>query len=226
MIPIGDQDIRESGRPWVTWLLVSANVIVFIYELTLGPTQLEQFVRDYGAVPARIREGENLISLFTSIFLHGGLIHILSNMVFLLVFGDNVEATLGKLGYLGFYLLGGLVASGAHVIANPGASVPSLGASGAVAAVLGSYVVMFPRSRVKVLVFWGFYATVTRVAALLFVGIWFLTQFLSGIAALTAQTAQTGGVAYWAHIGGFIPGLVVGFLFRKQAQELTVESSR
>ena len=226
MIPIGDQNIRTRGRPWMTWLLVGLNVIVFVYELTLGETQLEQFITRFGTVPAQITQGENLISLVTSIFLHGGVVHILSNMVFLLVFGDNVEATLGKVGYLGFYLLGGLIASGAHIIANPAAEVPSLGASGAVAAVLGAYVVMFPRSRVKVLVFWGFYATVTRVAALLFVGVWFVTQFLSGLASLAVSTAQTGGVAYWAHIGGFVPGLVVGLLFRKRAQGLAQSSSR
>jgi membrane associated rhomboid family serine protease len=224
MIPIGDQDIRGSARPWVTWLLVGLNVIVFIYELTLSQPQLEQFAAQFGAVPARITRGENLISLLTSIFVHGGVIHILSNMVFLLVFGDNVEAALGKAGYLGFYLLGGLIASGAQVIAYPEAEIPSLGASGAVAAVLGAYVVMFPRSKVKLLVFWGFYATMTRVAALLFVGVWFITQFLSGITSLAVRTAQTGGVAYWAHIGGFIAGLLGGLLFRKRAQELTARS--
>jgi membrane associated rhomboid family serine protease len=226
MIPISDQDIRKSGRPWMTWLLVGLNVIVFIYELTLGRTQIEQFFMTYGAVPAQITQGENLLSLFTSMFLHGGLIHIISNMVFLLVFGDNVEAVLGKLGYLGFYLLGGLFAAGAHVIVNPAANVPTLGASGAVAAVLGAYVVMFPRSRVKVLLFWGFFIQMTRVAAMLFVGVWFLMQFLSGLASLAVSTSQVGGVAYWAHIGGFIPGIVLGFLFRERAQEMVPERSR
>jgi membrane associated rhomboid family serine protease len=226
MIPIDDQDVRDSGRAWVTWLLVGINVIVFIYELTLSPTQLEQFAMTFGAVPARITQGKNLFSLFTSMFLHGGILHILSNMVFLLVFGDNIEAILGKLAYLAFYLAGGIIASGAHVITNPTADVPSLGASGAVAAVLGAYVVMFPRSRVKVLVFWGFFATITRMAALIFVGVWFITQLFNGVAALSIRTAQTGGVAYWAHIGGFLPGLIVGLLFRKQAQERIVPFSR
>jgi membrane associated rhomboid family serine protease len=226
MIPVGDQDVRGSGRPWVTWALVGLNVIAFIYELTLGPAQLEQFLMAYGVVPAQIISGKNLVSLLTSMFLHGGLIHVISNVLFLAVFGDNVEAILGKVGYLGFYLIGGLLASGAHVAANSGATVPSLGASGAVAAVLGAYVVMFPRSRVRVLVFWGFFVTMTRVAALLFVGIWFITQLFSGVAALGVPTAQTGGIAYWAHIGGFIPGVVVGFLFRKRAQERVPHRSR
>jgi len=220
MIPIGDQNIRSRGRPWVTWLLIAVNVVVFIYELTLGPGQLEAFATQYGAVPQQILQGENLLSLLTSMFLHGGWVHVISNMLFLGVFGDNVEAVLGKLRYLIFYLGGGLAASAAQILLNPASQQPIVGASGAVAAALGAYVVMFPRSQVRVLVFFGYFAPTTRVAAFLFIGIWFVTQLLSGVASLGVNTAQTGGVAYWAHVGGLVAGAVVGFIFRSRAREL------
>jgi len=220
MFPVGDDDVRGAGRPWLTWILIGLNVMAFLYELTLSQSQLEQFIMTYGVVPAQVMQGQNLLSLFASMFLHGGWAHILGNMVFLAVFGDNVEATLGKVGYLFFYLAGGLAASVAHILFNLGGQVPSLGASGAVAAVLGAYVVMFPHSRVRVLVFFGYFIRFTQVAALLFVGIWFITQLFSGVASLGVETAQSGGVAYWAHVGGFVLGLLVGFLLRGQAPEL------
>jgi membrane associated rhomboid family serine protease len=149
-------------------------------------------------------------------FLHGGWLHILGNMLFLWVFGDNIEAVLGDLLYIVFYLAGGLAASVAHILLSPGANVPSLGASGAVAAVLGAYVVMFPKSQVRVLYF-AFFIGVTRVAAVVFLGFWFIMQLFNGVASLGVQTAQTGGIAYWAHIGGFVFGVLVGFFFRAQA---------
>ncbi len=220
MFPVGDDDVRGAGRPWLTWTLVAINVVVFLYESTLGQSQLEQFFMTYGVVPAQVVQGQNLFSLFTSMFLHAGWAHILSNMISLAIFGDNIEAALGKLGYLLFYLAGGLAASVAHIGFNLGAQVPSLGASGAVAAIMGAYVVMFPHSRVRVLMIFGFIARFTRVTALLFVGIWFITQLFSGVASLGVATAQSGGVAYWAHIGGFVLGLLVGFLLRGQAPEL------
>lgn len=220
MFPVGDDDVRGAGPAVVTWGLIVINVLVFIYELSLGRAQLEPFMSTYGAVPTQILSGNRLYSLITSMFLHGGWAHILSNMVFLAVFGDNIEATLGKVLYLGFYLFGGIVASAAHILVNPTSNVPSLGASGALAAVLGAYLVMFPRSRVRVLVFFGFTAFFTRVTAFIFLGIWFVTQLFSGVASLGVETAQTAGVAYWAHIGGFVLGLVVGFIGRGQAPDL------
>jgi membrane associated rhomboid family serine protease len=218
MFPIGDEDVRGAGFPWVTVVLIGLNVLVFGYELTLAPGQLDQFFRTYGVVPAEVLQGRNLISLLTSMFMHGGWAHIFSNMLFLWIFGDNVEATLGKVPYLLFYLCGGLIGSAAYVLLNAGGSTPSLGASGAVAAILGAYVVMFPTARVRVLVIWGFFARVTRVVALIFIGIWFITQLFVGVASLGAATAQTGGIAYSAHIGGFLLGLGVGFLGRSRAK--------
>jgi membrane associated rhomboid family serine protease len=226
MFPIGDENVRTPGVPWVTWLLIALNGAAFLYELSLGQGQLDQFFSTYAVVPAQIVDGENLVALVTSMFLHGGWAHILGNMVFLAVFGDNVEAVLGKLPYLLFYLLGGIAASAAHVLVNTSSTLPSLGASGAVAAVLGAYVVMFPRARVRVLIFLGVFATVGRVTAFLFLGVWFLMQLLSGVASIGPATAQTAGVAYWAHIGGFVVGLFTGFVFRGRARRLDRYAAR
>jgi membrane associated rhomboid family serine protease len=220
MFPIGDQDVRGSGPPYVTWGLIVLNVLIFIYEITLSANAQANFINQYGVVPVEIAQGENLVSLLTSMFLHGGWLHLIGNMLFLWVFGDNIEATLGHIPYLVFYLIGGLVASAAHILFNLGSDIPSIGASGAIAAVLGAYIVMFPRSQVKVLVFLGFRAGVARVSALLFLGIWAVTQFFNGVASLGVPTAQTSGVAFWAHIGGFVAGLAAGFLFRSRASQI------
>jgi membrane associated rhomboid family serine protease len=226
MLPIGDQNVRGASPPLVTWLLIGLNALVFVYELFLPSGQLEQFFFTYAVVPAQIMEAQNLFSLVTSMFLHGGWAHIVGNMIFLAIFGDNVEAILGKVLYLLFYLAGGLAASMAHVLVNQGSLIPSLGASGAMAAIMGAYVVMFPGARVRVLIFFGFFATIRRVTAVLFLGIWFLSQFLNGVASLGPATAQTAGVAYWAHIGGFVVGLLVGVVFRRRAQQAALESPR
>jgi membrane associated rhomboid family serine protease len=224
MFPIGDDDVRGAGIPVVTWLLIALNAIVFVYEITLPPGQLEQFFAAFGVVPAQILDGRNLSALLTSMFLHGGWAHIIGNMLFLAVFGDNVEAILGKIGYLVFYLAGGLAASAAHIFFNANSQLPSLGASGALAAVLGAYVVMFPQAQVRVLIFFGFFVTIRRVTAVLFLGLWFLTQLLNGVASLGVATAQTATVAYWAHIGGFLTGLLAGVIFRGRAKEAALES--
>jgi membrane associated rhomboid family serine protease len=218
VIPISDDNIRGAPPAIVTWALVALNALVFVYQLTLSEEALRNFFYTYGAVPALILEGQQLFSLFTSMFLHGGWLHIISNMVFLLVFGDNVETVMGKAGYLIFYLVGGLAASAAFIALNPNTTVPSIGASGALAAVLGAYIVMFPRSQVRALVFLGFFATVTRVTAFIFLGLWFLLQLFQGIGTLGVE--QSGGVAYWAHIGGFVFGLVVGFVLRSRARRI------
>lgn len=223
MLPVGDDDVRGGGLPIISWLLIGINALVFVYELSLGSDQLQQFFNQYGVVPAQILAGENLFSLITSMFLHGGWMHIIGNMLFLFVFGDNVEAVLGSVLYLFFYLAGGLAASAGHILFNMGSNVPSLGASGAIAAVLGAYVVMFPRARVRILIFLLYFVQITRVTALVFVGVWFLTQFLYGVASLGAESAQTAGVAYWAHVGGFVLGLAAGAAFRQRAQRMGLQ---
>lgn len=215
MFPIGDQEVRGAGPGIINWILVILNVLVFFFMLTLPQESQRAFIYQFGAIPDQILQGQNIISLMTSLFMHGGFLHLIGNMLFLWVFGDNIEAVLGHLGYIGFYLIGGLVATGAHILINPSSTLPTIGASGSVAAVLGAYLVMFPRSRVKALVLLGPFITVTRVAAIIFIGIWIVMQFFFGIASLGVETAQTGGVAFFAHIGGFILGLVGGLLFRR-----------
>lgn len=217
MIPIGDDQIRGARFPIVNTVLILINVLVFLYEITMDPNSLQAFINQWGVVPVQIQQGNNLITLFTAMFMHAGWLHLIGNMVFLWVFGDNIEAVLGHLPYLLFYLAGGLAASAAHIFFNFDSNIPSLGASGAIAAVLGAYIVMFPRARVRTLIIFGIGGYVTRVSAIIFLGIWFITQLLTGVAGLGVNTAQTSGVAVWAHIGGFIFGLLVGFLLRGRA---------
>lgn len=223
MFPIGDSDVEGAGLELATIGLVIVNVAVFIAEVTVFRPELREFFDQYGVVPAQVLQGQQLYSFLTSMFVHGGWFHLISNMVFLWIFGDNVEVALGKLTYLVFYLLGGIAASLTHVFVSPSSSLPSVGASGAIGAILGAYVVMFPRSQIRVLLLFGFFLVVRRITAILFLGIWFVMQFFSGIASLGAETAQTGGVAVWAHVGGFVFGLLVGFLFRGRAKDLTLE---
>lgn len=223
MFPIGDSDVEGAGPELVTIGLIIVNAVVFIAEITVFRPGLEEFFHQYGVVPAQVLQGQQLYSFLTSMFVHGGWFHLISNMVFLWIFGDNVEAALGKLNYLVFYLLGGIAASLAHVFVSPSSTLPSVGASGAIGAILGAYVVMFPRSQIRVLLLFGFFLVVRRITAILFLGVWFVMQFFSGIASLGAETAQTGGVAVWAHVGGFVFGLLVGFLFRDRAKDLTLE---
>ncbi|MFW6135853.1 MAG: rhomboid family intramembrane serine protease [Chloroflexota bacterium] len=223
MFPIGDSDVREGGPSLVTIALVVVNVLVFVAEITVFRSRLDALFHRYGVVPAQVLQGRQLDSFITSLFLHGGWFHLISNMVFLWIFGDNVEAALGKILYPIFYICGGAAASLVHVLVSPGSSVPSVGASGAIGAVLGAYVVLFPTSQIRVLLLVGFFAVIRRVTAVVFLGVWFVMQFFSGVASLGAQTAQTGGVAVWAHVGGFAFGLVVGLLLRGRAKGLTLE---
>jgi rhomboid family protein len=219
MIPIRDINPRRTV-PVVTVLLIAANVALFFYELSLGP-RLNAFVMTAAFVPAKFFAGglspvaltAGLFSALLSMFLHGGWAHLLGNMLFLWIFGDNVEDRLGHFGFLLFYLLCGYAATFAHAWAGPGSVVPAIGASGAISGVLGAYLVMFPRARIVTL-FWLFlFVRFVEVPALVFLPIWFLIQFLSGIASLgAADVASTGGVAWFAHVGGFLAGIVLLFL--------------
>jgi len=197
-------------------------VVVFLYQVMLG-AEVETFIRTFGAVPREILTGQDVappgptpvyLQLLTSMFLHGGWLHLIGNMAYLRVFGDDIEDALGHGLYLLFYLGAGIAASLTHILlSGAGDATPSVGASGAIAGVLGAYLVLFPRRRVHVLLPAYFFAT-TRVSALVMLGFWFLLQFFNGLAALTEGTAQTGGVAVWAHIGGFVVGALVGLLLR------------
>ena len=215
VIPIGDQNRPGADVPYVTYALIALNALVFIYMLTLPSARLELFVLTYGAVPASISHGQSLITLVTSTFIHGGWLHIIGNMIFLAVFGDNIEAALGHWLYLTFYLIAGVLAGLAQVLSDPASAIPSIGASGAIAGVMGSYAVLFPAREIRVLVI----AVVMRVSALVFLGVWALLQLFNGLASLGVQTAQTGGVAVWAHVGGFAFGLAVGLVAHEAHRE-------
>ncbi len=230
MIPL--KNLRPRIHfPTITVALIVANFLVFFYQLTLDPRALQSFIMTYSMVPARAQLAlahsqytltQGFLPLFTSMFLHGGWLHIIGNMWFLWLFGPNVEDRLGHVPYLGFYLVCGLGAGIAQMLFSLGSTIPGLGASGAIAGVLGAYVVFFPSSRILTLVtlfFWWFFA---RLPAVLFIGLWFAVQFLSGIGSL--GSAQAGGVAWWAHVGGFLLGMLLVSGMRRKQPELYYDS--
>ena len=205
MIPLRDT-IPSRSTPVVTILIIIANVFVFLYMLSLDPYTQNHFIRQYALVPARF----NLSALITSLFLHGGWMHIIGNMWFLWVYGDNVEDILGHGKYLVFYLLCGVIASATQYAISPDSQVPVLGASGAIAGVMGAYLIKFPHSRIltliPIIVFW----TTIEIPAVLILVYWFVLQFFSGIGSIGySQAASQGGVAFFAHIGGFIAGMIL-----------------
>jgi membrane associated rhomboid family serine protease len=232
MLPIGDQD-EQGGLPIVNIAIIAINVLVFV----LLQLPSDAFTMAYSAIPLEITTGEDLIgpspiqlpdgttetivhadgpdpiwlTLFSSMFMHGGWAHLGGNMLFLFIFGDNVEKRLGSIMYILFYLVCGVIASFAQIFVNPQSIIPTLGASGAISGVLAGYLVYFPQNRVRVLV--GF-RYVTEVPALMMIGLWALLQFVSGIGAIAVTDETAGGVAYWAHIGGFVAGLVLAFVLR------------
>jgi membrane associated rhomboid family serine protease len=219
MLPIGDENVRGRGPAVVTIALIALNLLAFLVELGQPSERaLQSFITSWGVVPREYSAGQDLppyiplpfwTTLMTSMFLHGGWAHLLGNMVYLWIFGDNLEHTLGRVRYLAFYLVTGLAAGLAHIATNGSSAIPSVGASGAISGVLGGYLLLFPHNRVRVLVGYG---GVAAVPAYLMLGVWILLQFVSGVGSM-AQTEQTGGVAYMAHIGGFVAGLVLVKLF-------------
>ncbi len=214
MIPLRDsQPIRRF--PLVNWVLISANVLVFLFEVSLGTDSLNILIQRFGMVPIRLLENLSTEwgTIFTSMFLHGSWLHLLSNMLALYIFGDNIEDRLGSLRYLLFYFLGGMAAAALHILTNAGSSLPTVGASGAIAAVLGAYLILYPRARVATLVPIFFFIQIIQIPAVLYLGFWFFSQLLNGTAQIAANTFQSGGVAWWAHIGGFIAGIMLILLF-------------
>ena len=219
VLPLGDDDSLVDITPFITFALIAANVLVFLYQLTQG--NIEGFFQTWSVIPVEYSRATDIapthpgpfwITTLSSMFMHGGWMHLLGNMLFLWIFGDNVEHAMGSMRFLVFYLLCGVVATLAHIMTGPSSEVPSLGASGAISGVLGAYIVLFPRQRVRVLV--G--RIVTKMPAVAVIGLWIVLQFINGIGSM-AQTAETGGVAYAAHVGGFLAGLVLVWLFRKRS---------
>jgi membrane associated rhomboid family serine protease len=207
MFPIGDDNSGRRSFPMVTYALIALNVAFFFVELNGG----DPFILRWAFVPRRFLAdpGGGLLTVFTSMFMHGGWVHLGGNMLYLWIFGDNVEDRFGHLKFLVFYLLCGIAATLAQMAVNSGSNVPNLGASGAIAGVLGAYMLLFPGARVRVLM--G--RSVVPVPALVVIGLWIVLQFVSGIGSI-ANTADTGGIAYMAHIGGFVTGFVLTLLFR------------
>ncbi len=214
MIPISDQNPTRH-TPIVNYLLIAANVLVFLFFLTSGTNQ-EALVYEFALIPASFTTSIDLgdiRDIFTSMFMHGGWAHLLGNMLYLWIFGDNVEDRMGSFNYLLFYLAGGVAASLAHIVTNPGSQIPTVGASGAIGAVLGAYLVLFPQSRVLTFIPIGFFMRLTLVPASILLGLWFILQLFSGVLSLGGP--DVGGVAFWAHIGGFAFGAVIAFLFAR-----------
>lgn len=231
MIPISDTADRRSGFPLFNVTFIVLNVIVFLYQVTLATegractiqfqgergfgSPSDCFTFMYAAVPAQITQGVDLppgntwplwSTLLTSMFMHGGWSHLIGNMAYLWVFGDNIEDTLGHLGYLLFYLVCGVLAAAAHILSDPLSDTPTLGASGAISGVLGAYLVMFPGNQVNTLVILGFFFRVIALPAILVLGFWIVLQLFNGV---IGAGGAGGGVAYWAHIGGFFAGMVL-----------------
>lgn len=212
MIPVSDE-LPSRRAPLVTGGLIAINVLAFFWELMLGP-DLERFLMTWGAVPAFITNPTRYpwapLTLLTSMFLHGGWMHLIGNMLYLWIFGDNVEDALGRLGYLLFYLAAGVGAGLAQVMVAPSSRIPGVGASGAIAGVLAVYLVLYPAAPVRVLVPGFYMMRIARVPALIVLGFWFVIQLFNGVLSLGTATMATGGIAWFAHIGGFLVGLVVG----------------
>ena len=215
MIPLYDT-IRPRQFPFINWLLILANAAAFWYELQLGESALQSFIFTWGLVPAKLMSNpeSEWQTIFSSMFLHGGWFHILSNMWVLYIFGDNVEDRVGSLRYLIFYLLSGIAAAFLQIFVMQGSSVPMIGASGAIAGVLGAYLISFPRSRIAGLVPILFIFTIIEIPAVLFLIFWFISQLYSGLFAM--QGASSSGIAWWAHIGGFVFGFIMVSFFRKR----------
>src|SRR3989454_5445739 len=223
MIPFRD-NIPSRSFPLITVSLITVNVFVFFYELSLGSRSFERFIMHYGVIPATVLAWPHshtpltavALPFFTSMFLHGGWLHLIGNMWYLWIFGDNVEDRLGHFTYLLFYLLSGLGAGIVHTVLNSEMTVPSVGASGAIAGVLGAYVVSYPFARVLTLVPIFIFLQVIEIPAIFVLGFWFIMQFLYGTASLAITGPNGGGVAWWAHVGGFIIGIILVGLFPRK----------
>jgi membrane associated rhomboid family serine protease len=207
LFPIGDDNSNRRSLPMVTYGLIALNVIFFFIEMNGG----EPFIRQWSVVPRRLIENpaQDAVTIFTSMFMHGGWMHLLGNMLYLWIFGDNVEDRIGSAKFLIFYLICGVAATFAQVAVSTQSSIPNLGASGAIAGVLGAYLVMFPQGRVRVMM--G--RNIVPMPAVAVLGMWILLQFINGLGSIT-NSAETGGVAYMAHIGGFVAGLALAYVFR------------
>jgi membrane associated rhomboid family serine protease len=230
VIPLKD-DVPSRSMPVVTWVLIALNVAVYVYQLSLGlgvdtggRAAAEAFIFEFGASPCRLTatcdRGDfpsPYVTIFTSMFLHGSPLHVVSNMLYLWIFGDNVEDTLGHGRFLAFYLLAGAGAAVAQTVTNPTSVIPMIGASGAVSGVLGAYLLLFPYATILTLVIFGFFVRTVHIPAVVVLGFWIVLQLINGWLTVSASAmgrGETGGIAWFAHIGGFLAGMVLLLLFR------------
>jgi membrane associated rhomboid family serine protease len=208
MFPVSDV-IPSKTTPYITIAIIALNALAFLYQLQLDTRSVQLLWQLFGLVPAYF----SWTSLLTSMFLHEGWLHLLGNMLYLWIFGDNVEDSLGHLGFLAFYLFCGAVAALGQVAISPGSTIPMIGASGAIAGVMGAYFVIYPHSRVLTIVFLVFFLDMIEIPAIFFLGIWFVKELFNGVGSL-GTSAMTGGVAVWAHVAGFAAGGLIGLLWR------------
>jgi membrane associated rhomboid family serine protease len=216
LIPLRDEN-RSLSTPHITRVFIIINVVIFFFFWLLGAESFWGAIRDYGMVPADVVTGERLYTLFTSMFMHGGILHLGGNMLFLYIFGDNIEDSFGHGRYFAFYFICGIASSAMHIIsitATEEMLIPAVGASGAISGVLGAYLLLYPRARVLTLMGWAY---VARIPSIFFIGFWFVYQLLYGFLPLS------GGVAYWAHIGGFIAGMALALILRRKRRAPRVE---
>jgi membrane associated rhomboid family serine protease len=207
MIPLSDATRRPNSPPVVTISIIVVNALVFVMELMGG----DGFVLQWSVVPADIVAGQHWVNILTAMFMHAGWMHIIGNMVFLWAFGPEIEDAMGPVKYLVFYLLSGLAATLAQIAVVPGSTIPNLGASGAIAGVMGAFLITYPRDQIRTLILFGWFARITVIPAALLIGFWFLIQLFSEVGAVA--NVQTGGVAYMAHVGGFLFGAVTSRIF-------------
>lgn len=210
IFPIGDDQVKGGYFPLLSYTFIAINVLIFFYQASLSGPEFEQFVFTYGSIPRETMQGQDLFTLLSSMFLHGSWMHLIGNMMFLWIFADNIEATIGTGRFLIFYILGGLAAHLGHIYFNMDSSVPTVGASGAISAVMGAYLIMFPTSRIKMLVLVFF----VRIPAFIFLAFWIIQQVSLGNQALQSMSPDSGGVAWWAHIAGFAFGVIGGLYYR------------
>lgn len=219
MIPIRDE-LKTRRFPLFNTLLIIINVAVFSLQWLLGAEQDGALMYQFAFIPSNFLAApmnfNNVRNIFTAMFMHAGLLHLAGNMLYLWIFGDNIEDALGHLPYLVFYLVGGVTATLTHVFTNPASTIPTVGASGAIAAVLGAYLVLYPRSRVLTFIPIGYFMTLKLVPASIVLGVWFVLQFFNGVLSLGGP--DVGGIAFWAHIGGFVTGVVLALIFGKRRQ--------
>lgn len=237
LIPVKDEN-RISKTPYLTFAIIAINALIFLYQVTLSPGQLNAFFAKYALFPAAVTNEffggvkfndaamlhPAVLTIFTSMFLHGSLLHIAGNMLYFWVFGNNIEDTIGPLKFGILYVIAGVGAAVAHIASGPAAAIPTIGASGAIAGILGSYLIMYPRVRVLTIVPIFFFITLIRVPAILFVGLWIVLQALQGAASLNSPASA--GVAWFAHIGGFTAGALLTFLFMPKHRRLASQGEQ